>query len=143
MKNVLGILVVLAVVALSTRVSEAKFSVTEAPDSCANAHAVLVASKSGKHDYIWREIGRVVKTRPYTWRVVPEHEPGVAQKVSFRQWDTRYVEGGTAYIAHCGHGGTCNSLAHAFFEKHSDWGSPVVFCGPVPELFENPQRVDL
>ena len=61
--------------------------------------------------------------------MVDDYEPMVAQKVSLRQYSVR---GGSAYVVHCGHGGTCNTLTEAFFKKRSDWYSPEVFCGEVP-----------
>ena len=121
----------------------ADFKLTEANETCANAHALLVASKSGKHDYIWRRIAHVVRKKPYTYRVVDDYEPGVMYKVSFKQYDTKYVQGGSAYVAHCGHGGTCNSLARAFFDEHPKWGSVTVYCGLVPHVLDNGQRVTL
>lgn len=129
------------VLASVTTYAHAKHKVKEAADSCANAHAVLVASKSDKHDNIWSEIGKVVRAGNGKWIVVEDYEPGVVQKVSFRQWETKYVQGGTAYVAHCGHGGTCNSLAKAFLAEQPDWYSPEVFCGQVPGSLENPKKV--
>ncbi len=129
--------------ASATADSHAQFKVKETADNCARAHAILIASKSNRHDYIWRLISRVVRLRPYQWRVVDEYEPGVAQKVSFKQWDVKYSPGGTAYVAHCGYGGTCNSLAHAILKQYPKLGSPVVFCGRVPYILTNGQSVTL
>lgn len=140
MKSTVATLVMLAVATLAL-VAQAQFRVKEAPDSCMNAHAIIVASSSGKHDYIWGEIAKVAKRRPHQWQIVEDHEPGVSQRVSFRQYDLKHREGGVAYVAHCGHGGTCNALVKAFFEEHGDWYSPEVFCGAVPEALQNPQRV--
>src|SRR5690606_8986582 len=110
-----------AIVALTTAgmvslalLAHAQFQVKEGPEACMNAHAVIVASTSGKHDYIWGEIAKVVKRRPQQWQVVDDYEPGVSQRVSFRQYDLEHREGGNAYVAHCGHGGTCNALVKAF-----------------------------
>jgi hypothetical protein len=124
-------------------VAQGAFTAKETRDDCANAHAVLVASASGKHDFIWGEIGKTVRSRPQAFQVVEDYEPGVVQRVSFRQYDLKYVEGGTAYVAHCGHGGTCNTLAKAFVEAHPDWYAAEVFCGQVPEALINPQRPSL
>ena len=134
---------VLGAVTTVALLAQAQFKVKEGPEACMNAHAVIVASKSGKHDYVWSEIARVVKRRPHQWQIVEDYEPGVSQRVSFRQYDLKYHEGGTAYVAHCGHGGTCNALVKAFFEEHQDWYSPEVFCGAVPEALVNPQRPSL
>jgi hypothetical protein len=121
--------------------ANAEHKVKEANPTCANAHAVLVASKSTEHDYIWGEIGKVVRAGKGKYIVVDDYEPGVVQKVSFRQWELKYNEGGYAYVAHCGHGGTCNDLAKEFLAKHPDWYSPEVFCGLVPGSLVNPKKV--
>ena len=119
------------------------FEVKPGPEACRNAHAVIVASTTAQHDYVWREVGGVVRQGRGKWQVVDDYEPGVAMRVSFRQYDVEGREGATAYVAHCGHGGTCNSLVQAFFEKHPDWYSPEVFCGEVPQILHNPQSVSL
>lgn len=115
-----------------------------AADTCANAHAILTASKSGQHELVWRAVARTVRSDRDKWEVVDDYEPMVVRRVSFRQYDTRYVEGGTAYVAHCGHGGTCNALADAF-AKEMDGLLPVpeVYCGVVPGVLDNPQPVTL
>jgi hypothetical protein len=62
----------------------------------------------------------------------------VAQKVSFRQYDVQFTTGATAYVGHCGYGGTCNKLAETILKNYPDAGSPWVFCGAVPYLLQNP-----
>jgi hypothetical protein len=121
-------------------IAHAAMTVKEGPESCSNAHAVVVASKSGKHDFIWGEIKRTIAAGNGKWQLVDEYEPGVSQRVSLRQYDLKYVEGGSAYVVHCGHGGTCNSFVQAFFKSHPDWYSPEVFCGIIPEALQNPQK---
>jgi hypothetical protein len=119
----------------------AQFQVKKTADNCRNAHAVLVASRSGEHALIWREIRRTIDTKnKFGWQLVDEHEPGVMYRFSLRQYDTKYVAGGSAYVAHCGHGGTCNALADAFFADHPNWNTVEVYCGEVPEWLTNPQR---
>lgn len=118
----------------------ADFKVTEADATCRNAHAVLVASRSGKHNYIWREINKVARSNRDKWQVVSEYEPGVVKRLSLRQYEVRGKAGASAYVVHCGHGGTCNTLAQAFFKEHPDWYSPEVFCGPVPSLLQSPSQ---
>jgi hypothetical protein len=139
--RLIGLAAWLVVTMVTILLQAAQFEVKEGPETCSNAHLVLVASKSGKHDYIWGEIGKVVRSGNGKWIVVDDYEPGVVQKVSFRQYEVKGQDGAHAYVAHCGHGGTCNSLAHAFFEEHDDWYSPEVFCGLVPSVLENPQKV--
>ena len=118
------------------------FEVREGPDTCANAHAVVVASSSGKHDFIWGEIRNVIREGNGKWIVVDDYEPGVVQRVSLRQYDLKNHPGASAYVVHCGHGGTCNALVRAFFAKHGDWYSPEVFCGVVPGSLESPRQPD-
>ena len=115
----------------------AKFEVKEGPETCSNAHLVIAASASGKHDVIWSAVAKVAKTNPWKWRIQDDYEPGVAERVSLRQYDIAYRDGATAYVMHCGHGGTCNSFAQAFFAEHANWYSPEVFCGPVPQALQN------
>ena len=119
------------------------FAVKPGPEACRNAHAVLVASSSGQHELVWRAVGEVVREGNGRFQVVDEHELGVSMKLSFRQYDVANRSGATAYVAHCGHGGTCNELAKAFFAKHDDWYSPEVFCGALPETLQNPSSVSL
>lgn len=140
-RRLVGVLAWMTVSSVAMLLHAADFKVKEGAETCSNAHLVLVASKSGQHDYIWGEIGKVVRSGNGKWVVVDDYEPGVVQRVSFRQYDVAGQEGASAYVAHCGHGGTCNSLAHAFFAKHSNWYSPEVFCGAVPSVLENPQKV--
>jgi len=143
MKKILSSITLTAMLAGVPAVSlaESQFRVKEGPETCNNAHAVIVASRSGRHDYIWGEIGKVVKRKPYRFKVSGQYEPGVWGSVSFEQYDLEYVEGGTAYVAHCGHGGTCNQLIQDFFAEHDDWYSPEVFCGAVPDGLDNGQSV--
>lgn len=143
MRRSVGIAAWISVISAALVASAGEFRVKEGPDSCSNAHLVLVASTSGKHDYIWGEIGKVVRSGKGKWIVVDDYEPGVVQKVSFRQYEVDNRDGAHAYVAHCGHGGTCNSLAHAFFKEHDDWYSPEVFCGVVPSILVNPQKPDI
>jgi hypothetical protein len=112
----------------------------EANETCRNAHAVVVVSTTGKHDVMWDAIDRVMHKGKGKWELVDDYEPGVVRRVSQRQYDTKHVEGATAYVVHCGHGGTCNSFVRAFFRAHNDWGSPEVFCGLVPDALQNPVK---
>jgi hypothetical protein len=43
-----------------------------------------------------------------------------------------------AYVAHCGHGGTCNDIATRYFRWYKRNGIPAVFCGPLPGILEHP-----
>lgn len=103
-----------------------------------NAHAILMASMDGNHDRYWQAIESAVKSQPGRFFPVSDYEPGVAQKVSFRQYDTRFQEGGTAYVGHCGSGATCNDLADYILKAYPEVGSPSVHCGEIPHILENP-----
>jgi hypothetical protein len=55
-------------------------------------------------------------------------------------FDTRFVEGGTAYVAHCGNGATCNSLGEKVIKAYPEVGTVYVYCTPTPPVvLENPQ----
>lgn len=114
--------------------------VTEAPDTCSDAHAVLLASTTANPDDVWAEVRLVAASNEKRWQVVDDYQRGVVKLLSLRQYDTRYVPGGKAFVAHCGHGGTCNSLTRAFFNKRPRGFSPQVYCGPLPEGLVNEQR---
>lgn len=134
------VLVSLGLALTTTAVAHAAMQVKPGPESCANAHALLVASQSGQHDHIWNEIRKTIQSGNGKWELVDDYEPGVSHRVSLRQYDLKYHQGGSAYVMHCGHGGTCNEFANAFLKAHPDWYSPEVFCGVVPEALENPQK---
>lgn len=136
-------LALLTAVGLSVTPGSAANTVQKTADNCANAHAILMASTDGDHARYWEAISGVVKTPIGKWVVVDAYEPGVAQKVSFRQYDTKFHEGGTAYVAHCGAGFTCNELAEAVLKHYPDVGSPGVYCGEVPHILDNPQSAPI
>ena len=138
MKKLLGILALSGVVFAVTDGGAAN-SVQRTADNCMNAHAILMASESGNHATYWEAIQGVVNSRRGSWTVVSDYEPGVAQKISFRQYDTKFKEGGTAYVAHCGEGATCNQLAEVVLKRYPESGSPSVWCGEVPHILDNPQ----
>ena len=104
---------------------------------------VEAALADGDHARYWEAISGVVTKPVGRWVVVDNYEPGVAQKVSFRQYDTKFHEGGTAYVAHCGAGFTCNALAEEVLKNYPDVGSPGVYCGEVPHILDNPQAAPI
>lgn len=138
----LGGLGLLAVATLSPP-SRADGALTKTDPTCANAHAVLAASATGDHTRLWSMIGRVAQSQPYRWKLVPEHEPGISQKMALKQWDNKFHEGVTAYVAHCGSGETCNDFAEVIFKSYPSIGSPTVYCGPVPHILDNPVSANL
>ncbi|MBI4953892.1 MAG: hypothetical protein HY908_17845 [Myxococcales bacterium] len=139
---VLGSLGAMAAAMGVVQSTDAAGKVTPAVDNCMNAHAVLAASKGGDSAVIWQAIDGVMRVRPH-WAKVSDYEPMVAQKISFRQYSVKWGEGITAYVAHCGHGGTCNQLAEAVLKAYPDIGSPVVYCGQVPYFLDNPSSASI
>ena len=132
-----GLMALAAVVALASS-TDAGHKVHETAPSCANAPAILMASTSGDHALHWNAIGRVAKSSIHAWQIVDEHEPMVAQKIAFKQWDTKFHEGGTAYVAHCGAGMTCNDFAKELLKMYPNVGDIGVYCGQVPHILDNP-----
>jgi hypothetical protein len=137
-KKLIGVAVLLAAALAPTR-SGAQNAVQKTADTCANAHAVLLVGADGNHARYWEAIYNVAKNPLKWWRIVDDYTPMVSMVFSFRQYDTRFFQGGTAYVAHCGSGATCNELAEEVLKHYPDSGSPRVYCGEVPYLLENPQ----
>jgi hypothetical protein len=134
---------VMAVGLTASDASDAAGSVTTTKDDCMNAWATLMASHPSIHgafphtDYK-EAITNVIKNHPH-W-TLGGYEPGISQKFELVTFDTRFHEGGTAYVAHCGHGATCNALAEAVYKAYPSAGSPVVFCTvEPPHILDNPQ----
>jgi hypothetical protein len=141
MRNKLGVGLTVSLLAVgisSTNRSGAANAVQKTADNCVSAHAVLMVSADGDHNRYWEAIARVIRSPLHWWRVVDEPEPMVAQTFSLRQYDLRFDEG-TAYVAHCGAGFTCNKLAEEVLKSFPDSGSPKVYCGPIPHVLDNPQ----
>ena len=145
MRNIWKGLVVLgafASAAVLTDKSDAAGAVTTTKDDCMSAWAILMASHPMVHgafphvDYKEAIMG-VVKWHPH-W-TVGGYEPGISQKFDLQTFDTRFHEGGTAYVAHCGHGATCNELAREVLKAYPELGSPVVYCvTDPPHILDNP-----
>lgn len=118
-------------------------SVTTTKDDCMTAWAILMASHPTVHGAFphveYKEaILNVVKWHPH-W-TVGEYLPGESQKFDLQTFDTRFHEGGSAYVAHCGHGATCNELARVILKAYPELGSPVVYCViEPPHILDNPQ----
>ncbi len=126
----------------SSDASTAASSVTTTKDDCMTAWATLMASHPMVHgafphvDYK-ETINAVVRNHPH-W-TTGSYEPGISQKFELLTFDTRFHEGGTAYVAHCGHGATCNELARAVLKQYPELGSPVVHCtNDPPHIYDNP-----
>jgi len=133
----------LAVSCMLTDNTSAAGSVTTTKDDCMTAWAILMSSHPTVHaafphvDYKESILG-VAKWRPH-WKV-GEYVAGSSQSFDLQTFDTRFHEGGTAYVAHCGHGATCNELAREVLKAYPELGSPVVYCTlEPPHILENPQ----
>ena len=127
----------MALAMASTHATRAAGQVKPAADNCMNAHALLAATQGGDSSAVWQAIDSVMRTHPH-WEKVGDAEPMVSQKIAFRQYTVKWGEGITAYVAHCGHGQTCNQFAEALLKAYPDIGSPTVYCGIPPYFLENP-----
>ncbi len=147
MSNVKKILSIAAVSAMaatfSTTSIDAAGDVKHTKDDCVTAWATLMVSHPSVHGGFphqeYKEaILNVIKWNPH-W-TVGEYEPGVSQKFELTTMDTHFQEGGTAYVAHCGHGSTCNEVARTILKTYPELGSPHVDCViEPPHVLENPQ----
>jgi hypothetical protein len=120
----------------------------KAPDSCRNAHAILGWSdfKKGPDEtdeqfgertrQPWVKVGWVVGR--LNWgrsegneqiKMVDSYEPGVVGQASFKEYRVDGHDNGKAYVAHCGHGGTCNLIAARVHRLYKGIGKPIVYCG--------------
>jgi hypothetical protein len=124
----------------ASAVGQAGFTLTQTQDSCKNAYAVLMASTSQNKAALWSEVRWIAHGDEDKWEVVDEYVPGVVKKLSLHEYDTKHHAGGIAYVAHCGHGGTCNSLAQAWFDKYPNRYSTKVYCGSPPPAIQNPRK---
>jgi len=132
----------LMITTVATNDTGAAGSVTATKDDCVTAWAILMVSHPSVHGGFqhpgYKEaIMGVVRTRPH-W-TVGSYEPGFSQKFDLQTFDTRFTEGGTAYVAHCGHGATCNEVAREVLKAYPELGSPVVYCTiDPPHILDNP-----
>jgi hypothetical protein len=163
MKRLWPLLLCIAALTLTpdTRLVEAE-EFKKAPEGCSNAHAVLGWSqfKQGKEESDdaferrkkrpWYKLGLVVgrlnwanicdKEKAPLLEVVSSHEPGKIQQASFKQYSVKGHDGAYAYVAHCGHGGTCNMVASRLHALYKGIGKPRVYCGEnaIPNMLESP-----
>lgn len=140
-KGSIAIAAFVALTSVSTQMTAAG-SVTATKDDCASAWAILMASHPDVHggfphvEHKEAILGVVRNRRHWT----PDgYERLVSQKFDLQTFDTRFHEGGTAYVAHCGHGATCNELSREVLKAYPELGSPVVYCTiEPPHILENP-----
>lgn len=102
------------------------------PDTCANAHVILVtAPESVGVDYEWK-YSRQAMLANQQYRVV-DGAPRVQGEVSFQvhQADASMMNA-FVLIANCADGTTCNHLA-AMYKSIVKSSNPQVFCGEIPK----------
>lgn len=101
---------------------------------CSNAYAILGWSERAD-EKVWDKVGWTMYTRPHL-EITSDVQKGVVQKATFRQYGVRGHDTAVAYVVHCGHGGTCNQIAEAYFRRYKRHGIPAVYCGPLPGILE-------
>ena len=120
--------------------------VQETTPVCREAHAILAGGNDGEHARRWEAVSRVVR-KNRKWTVIDAPERDTVDRIAFRQWRAAHPCKGcpeTYYVAHCGHGGTCNAVARAYVEAYpSSSPPPVVFCGETANVLTDPQPVSL
>jgi hypothetical protein len=142
----LFVLLSLVIAPRSASLEAAEFK--KAPDSCKNAHAILGWSdfRQGKEESAdefeerknmpWKKVGWVVGR--LNWHrqpgnllieMVNSYEEGKIGSVEFKEYKVKGHDNGRAYVAHCGHGGTCNMVAARLVRIYKGIGKPTVYCG--------------
>ncbi len=110
-------------------------TVTTTKDDCMTAWAVLAPGTAEMQE----AVKNVVRWHRH-WSA-EGYDAGVSQKFQLHSFD-RTFGGGTATVAHCGHGATCNELAREVSKAYPNVGNPVVFCTiEPPHILENPQSL--
>jgi hypothetical protein len=117
--------------------TDAAGNVTPTKDECTTAWAILMPTHPTvhggyQHPDFKEAIMSVVNWRKH-WTVGP-YEPVVSQKFELLSCNLKFSEGGTAYVAHCGHGATCNELAREVLKAYPEVGNPVVYCVNEPPV---------
>jgi hypothetical protein len=146
MRSPLALLAAAGLLTGAALAGSALAAVQETSPVCMEAHAILAGSTNGDSARVWQGIGAVVR-KNRRWQVVGEAERGTVDRVAFKEWRPRWpTKGGpdTLYVAHCGHGGTCNDVAKAIAEAYPQaTPQPVVFCGDTSNVLAEPKSVTL
>lgn len=87
--------------------------------------------------YPWAKVGWILGRRRQLEQVA-SIQRGQATHVNFMQYRVKGQEGAYAYVANCGTGATCNSIAKTFLYLYPGVGVPQVECGALPGVLENP-----
>jgi len=154
-KLLIPLLVLLSLAIAPKRAALEAAEFKKAPDSCKHAHAILGWSdfRQGKEESAddfeerknmpWKKVGWVVGR--LNWgrspgnlmiEMVNSYEPGKVGSVEFKEYAVKGHDNGKAYVAHCGHGGTCNMVAERLLRIYKGIGKPTVYCGEnaVPKM---------
>jgi len=149
MKKLLPATVLTVAVGLSVRTHEVRADVTKrAPDGCRTAHVILGWSELADQEQqkkvdetVWERVGLVMYGVKRSFlRLVDKPTPGKMHEASFEQYRVKGRENGVAYVGHCGYGGTCNLIADVFHRLYKRVGTPMVYCGPLPNVLESPSK---
>ena len=75
-------------------------------------------------------------------KMVDSYEAGVYGQAEFKEYRVKGHDNAKAYVAHCGHGGTCNMIAERFYNLYKGIGVPQVICGEnaMPPVAVNPAK---
>lgn len=137
--KVLAVLALGAGVAVTAGVAQADGAVKDADATCYTATAVLLSGDGNNEDLLWGLIHKVVDGR---WTKVSEAPSNRVGEIALTRFDVKYrYQGGPAYVytVQCGHGGTCNDVAHKFNEAYPQiQPAPQVHCGDLSYFFGNP-----
>ena len=171
-KLLLPLIVLVALLATAdTHLEAAEFK--KAADECSHAHAILGWSdfRQGKEesdeDFAdrvkrpWVKMGWIVgrlnwhcptaqicKSREKgkeKLKMVDSYEPGIVGQAEFKEYRVKGHDNGKAYVAHCGHGGTCNMLAARLHNNYKGIGKPRVYCGEnaIPKMLHSPIKPNI
>ncbi|MEM9696833.1 MAG: hypothetical protein AAGA56_30130 [Myxococcota bacterium] len=61
-------------------------------------------------------------------QMVDRYQEGKVQQAEFKEYKVKGNDNAKAYVAHCGHGGTCNMIAARFLNLYKGIGVPRVYC---------------
>ena len=135
----------LALLVAHARGADAAAAVLTKKENCTNAYAVLgwsTFTTEEQHKLPWSKIGWILGRR--TWLTQVETiEPGVVRQLAFFDYRVKGNPKAHAYVAQCGHGGTCNEVADVFSRIYHGIGVAQVECGALPGILVEPSRPEI
>jgi len=90
----------------------------------------------------WIKVGWVLGRRRQLQQV-ESVSPGDRNHVNFRQYRVKGQDGAYAYVANCGTGTTCNTIAKSFYFMYRGVGVPQVECAALPDVLEAPMAPEI